>query len=168
MLNLIQKYNTAVGFSIIVLCAMLVNIQLSYSAQPENVGQGKNKVKNDHASSNKNNKKNNASGSYSIFTEVDRDFVFRFYKTEFSSGHCPPGLAKKNNGCQPPGQVKKWKYGQPLPTDVIYYDLPVTILEQLGQAPDNHKFVRVAADLLLIAIGTGIVVDAIEDLAEVL
>jgi hypothetical protein len=22
-------------------------------------------------------------------------------------GHCPPGLAKKNNGCLPPGQAKK-------------------------------------------------------------
>lgn len=24
--------------------------------------------------------------------------------------HCPPGLAKKHNGCQPPGQAKKQDY----------------------------------------------------------
>jgi hypothetical protein len=22
--------------------------------------------------------------------------------------HCPPGLAKKDNGCMPPGQAKKY------------------------------------------------------------
>jgi hypothetical protein len=25
-------------------------------------------------------------------------------------GHCPPGLAKKHNGCQPPGHAKKQGY----------------------------------------------------------
>jgi len=33
-----------------------------------------------------------------------------------SMGHCPPGLAKKNNGCLPPGQAKKlYNVGQRLP-----------------------------------------------------
>ena len=32
--------------------------------------------------------------------------------------------------------------------------------------PSGHKYVRVAADILLIAIGTGLVVDAIEDLCR--
>ena len=31
-------------------------------------------------------------------------------------GHCPPGLAKKGNGCMPPGQAKKlYNVGQRLP-----------------------------------------------------
>ena len=30
--------------------------------------------------------------------------------------------------------------------------------------PAGHKYVRVAADILLIAIGTGIVIDAVDDL----
>ncbi len=31
-------------------------------------------------------------------------------------GHCPPGLAKKGNGCMPPGQAKKlYNIGQRLP-----------------------------------------------------
>ena len=30
--------------------------------------------------------------------------------------HCPPGLAKKHNGCQPPGQARqRWERGQRLP-----------------------------------------------------
>ena len=30
----------------------------------------------------------------------------------YGNGHCPPGLAKKNNGCMPPGQARKLERGQ--------------------------------------------------------
>src|SRR4029453_11081671 len=34
----------------------------------------------------------------------------------YGTGGCPPGLAKKNNGCMPPGQAKKlYNVGQPFP-----------------------------------------------------
>ena len=34
----------------------------------------------------------------------------------YGAGGCPPGLAKKNNGCLPPGQAKKlYNVGQRLP-----------------------------------------------------
>ena len=34
----------------------------------------------------------------------------------YGIGGCPPGLAKKNNGCMPPGQVKKlYRTGQRFP-----------------------------------------------------
>ncbi|RWR53174.1 excinuclease ABC subunit A [Sinirhodobacter ferrireducens] len=32
---------------------------------------------------------------------------------------CPPGLAKKNNGCMPPGQAKKWQRGDRIVGDYI-------------------------------------------------
>jgi Ni/Co efflux regulator RcnB len=35
---------------------------------------------------------------------------------------------------------------------------------QIGPPPAGHRYVRVAGDILLIAIGTGMVVDAIQDL----
>jgi hypothetical protein len=38
----------------------------------------------------------------------DRAAIQQYYGTMIQSGHCPPGLAKKNNGCMPPGQAKKW------------------------------------------------------------
>ncbi|MFJ5489610.1 RcnB family protein, partial [Hansschlegelia beijingensis] len=77
-----------------------------------------------------------------------------------------PGLAKKNNGCMPPGQAKKWRRGYPLPRDIIYYDLPPVIIARLDPPPRGYKYVRVAADILMIAIGTGMVIDAIEDLGS--
>ena len=50
----------------------------------------------------------------------------------YGVGGCPPGLAKKNNGCLPPGQAKKLynvgqrfplSYGQRWGFDQIPYDL---------------------------------------------
>jgi Ni/Co efflux regulator RcnB len=101
-------------------------------------------------------------GAY--FGGTQRQVVHDYYGAELKSGHCPPGLAKKNNGCMPPGQAKKWRMGYPLPSDLTYYAVPTTLIGRLGPPPSGHKYVRVASDILLIAIGTSMVVDAIEDL----
>jgi Ni/Co efflux regulator RcnB len=99
-----------------------------------------------------------------FFKDEQRAFIQDYYADRYQRGHCPPGLAKKQNGCMPPGQAKKWSVGRPLPRDVIFHDLPPRVLEQLGPPPPHHRFVRVAQDILLIAVGTGMVIDAIEDL----
>ena len=99
------------------------------------------------------------------FNEHDHR-VARAYYGERSGKSCPPGLAKKNNGCMPPGQAKKYAVGQPLPTGVVFYPVPQPVLVQLPPAPAGHKYVRVAADILLIAVGTSMVVDAITDLTR--
>lgn len=100
------------------------------------------------------------------FDDGHRVAIRGYFEDSYRSGHCPPGLAKKRNGCLPPGQAKKWAYGRPLPRDVVFYDLPPDLVIRLGVPPAGHRFVRVAADILLIAIGTGIVIDAIEDLSR--
>lgn len=87
-----------------------------------------------------------------------------YYGAQARAGHCPPGLAKKNNGCLPPGQAKKWQRGQALPRDVQYYPLPNELVVRMGVPPAGYKYVRVAGDILLVAVGTMMVVDAIEDL----
>lgn len=98
------------------------------------------------------------------FNDQHRLAIQDYFAGQYRRGHCPPGLAKKNNGCMPPGQAKKWTIGRPLPRDVIFHDLPPAILERLGPPPSRHRFVRVAQDVLLIARGTGMVIDAIENL----
>lgn len=92
--------------------------------------------------------------------------VREYYVSEYNAGHCPPGLAKKHNGCMPPGQAKKWRLGRPLPREVVYYDLPPALVVQIGVPPQGYRYVRVASDILLIAVGTGLVVDAIQDLGR--
>lgn len=104
-------------------------------------------------------------GAY--FGAPQRVVVQEYYGQQYRAGRCPPGLAKKNNGCLPPGQAKKWAVGQPLPSDVRYYPVPQSVVLQLGVPPAGHKYVRVAADILLIAVGTGLIVDAIQDLGRI-
>jgi hypothetical protein len=90
-------------------------------------------------------------GAY--FSDRNREVVHSYYA---SAGHggkgCPPGLAKKNNGCMPPGQAKKWQIGQPLPPTVVVYPVPQQIVVGLPPVPVGHKYVQVAGDILLIAV----------------
>ncbi|MGH8508291.1 MAG: hypothetical protein ACREVH_06185 [Gammaproteobacteria bacterium] len=100
-----------------------------------------------------------------FFIDRHRTVIHDYYQDQYRGGHCPPGLAKKHNGCMPPGQAKTWAIGRPLPRDVVFYDLPPTVVRNIGYPPPGYRFVRVASDILMIAIGTGIVMDAIYDLS---
>lgn len=107
------------------------------------------------------------SGGLSVdihFGDRHREAIHDYYGGEFRAGNCPPGLAKKHNGCMPPGQAKQWRRNAPLPRDVNVYDLPRDLSVRLGVPPAGYRYVRVASDILMISIGTGMVVDAIEDL----
>jgi len=98
------------------------------------------------------------------FNEQHRVSIQDYYADQYRRGRCPPGLAKRHNGCMAPGQARRWVVGRPLPRDVIFYDLPPRVLVQLGPPPPRHRYVRVAQDILLLATGTGMVVDAIDNL----
>lgn len=100
------------------------------------------------------------------FDDRSRVAIRDYYGERFQGGHCPPGLAKKHNGCMPPGQARKWRHGHPLPPGVVYYDLPPMLIGHLPPPPPQHRYVRVASDILLISVGTAMVVDAIEDLGR--
>lgn len=100
-----------------------------------------------------------------VVTERDRGAIHGYYQPLYAAGNCPPGLAKKNNGCLPPGQTKKlWAIGQPLPAAVVFYPLPGVLLGQLTPAPAGYQYVRVANDILMMAIGTRLIAGAIADL----
>ncbi len=98
------------------------------------------------------------------FSENHRGIIQNYYIGEYRNGRCPPGLSKKANGCLPPGHGKRWVVGQRLPRDVIYYDLPPSLIREIGYPPQGYRLVRVASDILMIAVGTGLVMDAIADI----
>lgn len=100
------------------------------------------------------------------FEEQHRAVVRQYYEEQYRGRSCPPGLAKKQNGCLPPGQAKKWQIGRPLPGNVIYHEVPHQLVVQIGLPPAGHRYVRVAGDILMIAVGTGMVIDAIQDLGR--
>jgi Ni/Co efflux regulator RcnB len=104
-----------------------------------------------------------AVGAY--FGEQQRVAVRSYYEREYRGGKaCPPGLAKKHNGCLPPGQARKWAVGRTLPADVVYYPVPTAVVTQIGVPPSGYRYVRVASDILLIAVGSRMVVDGMQDL----
>ena len=101
------------------------------------------------------------------FESRDKVIVRHYFEDDHRRGHCPPGLAKKHNGCMPPGQAKKhWKVGSKLSRSVVYYELPPALVVKIGAPPPGHQYVRVSTDILLVAVGTLIVVDAIRDLGR--
>ena len=102
-----------------------------------------------------------------VIHDRDRNAVYSYYRTQYAAGHCPPGLAKKNNGCLPPGQAKKlWVIGQPLGVGIAFYPLPGVLLAQLSPVPDGYQYVRVANDILMMAIGTRMIAGAVADLSS--
>ena len=159
------------------LAALMLSLATApvYADKPEWAGGGKNKG-GDQGERGKGGGKGNGQGGNrgngsdvnvnigAYFGGSQRQAVHDYYASQFKSGKCPPGLAKKNPGCQPPGQAKKWSRGYALPSDVVYYPVPSTLIARLGQPPSGYKYVRVASDILLITIGTSMVIDAIEDL----
>ena len=106
-------------------------------------------------------RKDPAPGAY--FNDRHREAV-RTYYASHPGKNCPPGLAKKNNGCMPPGQAKKWHVGEPLPTTVVYTPVPQVVLVKLPAVPPGYRYVDVAGDILLIAAGSRMVVDGINGL----
>ena len=107
-----------------------------------------------------------SSGKSRHFEERQHVMVREYYVEHYRGRSCPPGLAKKNNGCMPPGQAKAWHVGRHLARVVVYYEVPQPLVVQIGLPPAGHRYVRVASDILLIAIGTGMVVDSINDLGR--
>lgn len=89
-----------------------------------------------------------------------------YYDRNYRGSRCPPGLAKKNNGCVPPGHARKWQQGQSLPRTVTYYSVPRPLVLQLGQPPAGYRYVRVSSDILLMELATRIIVDSILDLGR--
>lgn len=99
------------------------------------------------------------------FHDRQREMAREYYRREYHErGRCPPGLAKKHNGCMPPGQARKWRRGEPLPRNVAVRPVPRDLEVRIGPAPRGYRYVEVAGDILMIAVGTSMVVDAIDDL----
>ena len=102
-----------------------------------------------------------------VFTTTQREAASSYFVKEHGRGNCPPGLAKKQNGCLPPGQAKKrYAVGRPLPHGVIVIDLPGELSVRIGPAPAGYRYGIVDGDLVKLALGTMLVVDAIDGLVR--
>ena len=93
-----------------------------------------------------------------VVVDRDRTLVRTYYRNEYAAGRCPPGLAKKNNGCLPPGQARKmWSVGQPLPPQVVYYPIQRELWTQLTPPPYGYEYVQVDDDIVLMLTATRVI-----------
>ena len=63
----------------------------------------------------------------------------------YGVGGCPPGLAKKHNGCMPPGQAKKlYRIGQRFPLNYgnrwTFNQIPYELRNQYGFDPRSNYY----------------------------
>ncbi len=94
--------------------------------------------------------------------------VLHGYLEDHYQKSCPPGLAKKHNGCLPPGQAKKrYVVGHYLPDYVHFEPVPSHILRKLHPAPVGTQYVLVDTDVLLIGEATKKIIDAVTLLSAV-
>jgi len=101
------------------------------------------------------------------FAARDREAVAAYFVETRGRGNCPPGLAKKNNGCLPPGQAKKRYFvGRRLPERIVLEEPPRELIVRIGPPPSGYRYAILDGDLVKLAVGTLLVVDAIEGLVN--
>jgi len=100
-------------------------------------------------------------GAY--FNDQQRTFAREYYTTTYINGkRCPPGLAKKNNGCMQPGQIRSWVVGQPVPSNVTIYSVAPPVIRMLPPAPYGYRYARIGGDIVLVQQQNNIIVDIIQ------
>jgi Ni/Co efflux regulator RcnB len=55
--------------------------------------------------------------------------------------------------------------GRPVPRTVTYYEVSSPHIYNLAPPPRGYRYARVGSDILLLAIGTGLVVNALYNMA---
>lgn len=98
------------------------------------------------------------------FQDKDRHTVSQYYRDERRRGKCSPGLAKKNQRCQPSGHYKKWHKGKSIAQHTQHYDLPRGLRSRLSAPQENYRYVRVDDNILLVDRVTNVVIDVIENI----
>jgi len=102
-----------------------------------------------------------------VFNDAQREAARLYFVEAHGRGNCPPGLAKKQNGCLPPGQAKKrYVVGHSLPQGIIVEMLPAELSVRIGPVPPGYRYGILDGDLVKLAVGTMLVVDAIEGLVR--
>jgi len=95
------------------------------------------------------------------FASNDRLSIQQYYSAAVGRGACPPGLAKKQNGCLPPGHAKRWIVGQPLPANITWYAVPHDLVVRLTPPPYGHRYVYLDGGVLLLNVSSRLVVDSV-------
>ena len=144
----------------------------AYAEKPAHAGKGKPEKHHKRGNSSKahKNKGNAPQAVRQSGGDIDIDIVFDSgskpsVRSHYSGGYagksCPPGLAKKNNGCLPPGQVNKHNRGDVVPKSVTLYRIPNVLEVKLKPLPAGYVYRYVDGEVLVIAEAARKVIDAV-------
>jgi Ni/Co efflux regulator RcnB len=75
---------------------------------------------------------------------------------------CPPGLARKHNGCMPPGHARRVVVGQALPPGAVFV-VPQRVRSTLPPPPAGYRYAVVDNQVVLVS-DNNLVVDIIRSL----
>jgi hypothetical protein len=102
-----------------------------------------------------------------VFLDSDRSAVRTYWVDTYGRGNCPPGLAKKGNGCLPPGiAAKRYVVGQPLPQTIVVERVPTVLVPRLRPAPPGYEYAIVDGDVVLMRTTSRVIADAIVNLFD--
>jgi uncharacterized protein DUF1236 len=94
-----------------------------------------------------------------VFVDTDRQAARTWWRQSYGR-NCPPGLARKDNGCLPPGQARKrYVVGRALPSTVVIGSVPSGL--RLSVAPSGYRYAYVDGDILLLDAASRLVADVI-------
>lgn len=97
------------------------------------------------------------------FRADQRDHVRGYFVEKHGPGNCPPGLAKKNRQCLPPGQLKKrYVVGQPVPQEIEIRAVPEDLVVMIGPPPSGYRYGLIDGDVVEVTVTTRVVVDFID------
>ena len=149
----------------LMMLTMLLVAAVSALAQPE--GRGNNRERNDDRGGRDRDRDRVEVQASVTFTVGQREAVSVYLGEQRNArSNCPPGLAKKNNGCQPPGQARRYTIGQPLPAGIVIEAVPDEISVSIGLPPPGYLYGMIDGDLVKLVAGTLLVIDAIDGLSQ--
>ena len=99
------------------------------------------------------------------FNARDRGVVRNYYQPRMKRGECPSGMHFERGRCYR-NAPRPWVIGQPLPPTVVIEAPPPAVVQVLPPPPPQYRYASVAGDILLLAIGTNMVIDALDNLFD--
>jgi len=98
------------------------------------------------------------------FSDENRDHARAYLRNTYAH-RCPPGLAKRHEGCFPHGYARHYRIGGPLPHN--FRPVPYELQTRLRPPARGMYYAMVDDDVLLVTEATHRIVDAITLLSAV-
>lgn len=96
-----------------------------------------------------------------VFDNGAKQAVRSNYGSSYAGKSCPPGLAKKNNGCLPPGRAKKYNRGDIVQESATLCRIPGSLEVKLKLLPAGYVYRYVDGEVLVVAEAALKVIDAV-------